>query len=84
MLDNTYDKIKKDLWGEVLPESQIKKCRDCGEIKNIEEFSVNRKFFREDLPDKHYIIRRPTCKTCRSKKKKINGYQKKFFKKDLV
>lgn len=72
-----------DLWGEKIPESDTKKCRDCGEIKHLTHFSVNRKFYREDLPEKHYEIRRPSCDLCRSKKKKINSSQKKLYKKPI-
>jgi hypothetical protein len=67
----------RNLWGEeILVETKI--CRDCKEEKPIEQFSVNRKFYREDLPEKHYAIRRPACDSCRNKKLKI-GKEKKFW-----
>lgn len=70
----------KDMWGEEIPDDMLKKCRDCGEVKHITEFEVNRKFYREDLPEKHRVVRRPVCKVCRDKKKKADPAQKKLHK----
>lgn len=67
----------RNLWGEEIATS-TKVCRDCKQEKPIEEFAVNRKFYREDLPDKHYEIRRPACNDCRNKKQKI-GKEKKYW-----
>lgn len=72
--------IIKTLWGEEILQS-TKVCRDCKEEKPIEEFAVNRKFYREDLPEKHTILRRPSCNACRDKKKKISSKAKKLYKK---
>ena len=66
------------LWGEELPE-ETKVCRDCGIEKDIEEFEPNRKFYSPDEPNGR-IVRRPSCKKCRSKKKNINSQQKKRYK----
>lgn len=65
------------LFGEVQDNTKI--CRDCGIEKPLNEFAVNRKFYREDLPEKHYEIRRPTCNSCRSLKKGIDLKDKKFY-----
>lgn len=69
-----------NLWGEEI-KITTKICRDCNEEKLIEEFAINRKFYREDLPEKHTILRRPSCNSCRDKKKKISNRDKKFYKK---
>lgn len=71
--------MMKDVWGDEIPQNELKKCRDCGEIKSLFDFSVNRKFYRNDLPDKHYLVRRPSCDPCRDLKKTINSHQKKLF-----
>lgn len=66
------------IYGKPIPE-ETKVCRDCGREKPISAFEINRKFYRADLPEKHYVIRRPACKKCRATKKPINPEQKKLF-----
>ena len=66
------------LWGEEFTED-TKVCRDCKIEKSIEEFEPNRKFYSVDDPTGR-IVRRPSCKTCRSKRKGINSQQKKLYK----
>ena len=70
--------MSRDLWGEEV-KTETKVCRDCQSEKPIEQFSINRKFYREDLPDKHYAIRRPSCDSCRSKKRKVSSKDKKYY-----
>ena len=69
----------RTLWGdEIVQETKI--CRDCKQEKSITEFAVNRKFYREDLPEKHRAVRRPSCNECRSKKEALSSKDKKFYK----
>jgi hypothetical protein len=72
----------RDLWGNTI-KTDTKICRDCKEEKSIEEFAINRKFYRQDLPEKHTVLRRPSCNTCRDKKKKISKQDKKFYAKPI-
>jgi Zn finger protein HypA/HybF involved in hydrogenase expression len=73
----------RNLWGQEIVE-ETKVCRDCKIEKPITEFSINRKFYREDLLEKHRVIRRPSCEQCRSKKQKIFNRDKKFYKKPIT
>lgn len=66
------------LWGEEDP-VDTKICRDCKIEKSIEEFEPNRRFHSKDDPNGR-IVRRPSCKKCRSKKKGIDSYQKSLYK----
>lgn len=54
-------------------EQEKKWCRECNEIKDIENFSPNQ------FGKNNRIIRRPVCKGCYKKKKKINRKDKKIF-----
>jgi hypothetical protein len=66
------------LWGEEQPQ-ETKQCRDCGEVKPLNCFEPNRKFHSKDDPNGR-ILRRPSCRDCRSQKKKIDSYQKTLYK----
>ena len=58
--------IVNTLWGEEKV-VETKKCRRCGETKDIENFSVNRKFASGG------IARRAYCIDCGKKQKPISG-----------
>ena len=66
---------RNTLWGEEVVE-ETKVCRDCKEEKPLDEFEPNRKFHDSNNPDGR-IIRRPSCRKCRSKKKPIRSAEKK-------
>lgn len=61
---------------EVIDDTKV--CRDCNTEKSVEDFEPNRKFHSKDNPDGR-IVRRPSCRACRSKKKSINASQKKHW-----
>jgi len=66
------------LWGEDNT-IETKICRDCNIEKAIEEFEPNRRFYSKDNPNGR-VVRRPSCRTCRSKKKTIKRSQSKHWK----
>jgi hypothetical protein len=68
-----------NLFGEVISQDEMKTCRDCGEVKHITEFEVNRRFYDKTSDDKCREVRRPTCRDCRSKKKSINSKDAKNY-----
>jgi len=67
------------LWGEEITEGETKTCRDCGITQDISEFDVNRKFYDANSENKFREVRRPSCRTCRSKKKSINSNEVKHY-----
>ena len=64
------------LWGEETIDSKV--CDQCFEEKPITEFEPNRKFYDANDPGGR-VLRRPTCKDCRSYKKPIPNHIKKQY-----
>jgi hypothetical protein len=69
---------RNTLWGEEIVED-TKVCRDCKEEKPLDEFEPNRKFYDNSNPDGR-IVRRPSCRKCRSNKKPISTAERKYWK----
>lgn len=73
---------RNTLWGEEVVE-ETKTCRDCGEEKPLDEFEPNRKFHDKDNPDGR-ILRRPSCRDCRSTKKPMSQSEAKYWKRPVT
>lgn len=64
------------LWGEEEVGSKV--CDTCFEEKPLDEYEPNRKFHLKNNPDGR-VVRRPTCKKCRSHKKPLPSHIKKLY-----
>jgi hypothetical protein len=61
---------------EVVEETKV--CDRCFIEKPIEDFEPNRKYFDPSNPNGR-VLRRPSCRECRSSKKRMNQSQKKYY-----
>jgi len=56
-----------------MAKKELKWCRECGQMKNVEDFAPNQ------YGKNNRVLRRPVCRECYAKKVKPNSEEKRLY-----